>query len=120
MKLPKSLIFGMIIIGIALLLYLRNVDNRLWEHVDRLTPICQDDELIKKVTSFKQYNGITEINGKYKLLVSYLESKGEVLVVYEPEKIDSIVKYEGKDSLLLYTKDKDDPLKLKAVFDCNN
>lgn len=120
MKLPKSLIFGMIVIGIALLLYLRNMDNRLWDHVDGLTPICQNDELIKKVRSFRQYNGITEINGKYKLMVSYLESEGEVLVVYEPEKIDSIVKYQGKDSLLLYTKDRDEPLNLKGVFDCNN
>ena len=108
----------MIIIGLALLLCLRNMDNRLWDHVDSLIPICQKDEFIQTVKSFRQYNGITEVNGKYKLLVSHFESDGEVLVIYEREKIDSIVKYQGNDSLVIYFIDRDAPLRLKAVFDC--
>ncbi len=97
MELPKLLIFTLIIIGVSIVLFFANVDNRLWSHVDNLIPICQEDEFIEKIKSFRQYNGVTEINGRYKLLVSYVESDGEVLVIYEPEKIDSIVKYSGKD-----------------------
>ena len=118
MKLTKSVAIVLAIIGVGFLFFFRNLDKGLWEHVDNLIPICQEDQLIERVTNFRQFNGVTEINRKYKLLISYLEFDGEVFVIYEPEKIDSIVKYQGQDSLLIYFSQQDLPMNFKAVFDC--
>ncbi len=119
MKLKYLIIGMMIFVGISMLFWMRSIDKALWKHVDELISICYKDEFHKKVNSFREYNGITEINHKYKLRVHYLELDDEVFVIYFPETIDSISKEPKTEFLTLFYKNGKSIL-LKGNFsNCN-
>lgn len=118
MKTPILLIVIMIVFGMITLYFMINMDRHLWEHVDQLTPICQEDEFIVKVKSYREYNGIIDVNGKYNIKLFHLMSHGNNYYFYEPEKVDSIVKFRNQDSIFFYLKGEDQPIRLKGDFAC--
>ena len=118
MKYNSTTIAVLIALGISTFYLMLNLDQALWDGVDELIPICIEDALSVKVNSFRQYNGVTEINGRYNVVVNYFERGSDVFVIQHPENIDSIAKFANSNIVKFFQKGTSVPDILAGDFAC--
>lgn len=104
-------------IAVILLSQMIKLDENIKTHIEHLIQICEKDELIIKVTDYMIYNGISDFNGKYSLMIHATDLNGRDYIVPESETIDSLIKYKNSKFITIIYEDST-RITLKGRFDC--